>query len=252
MERRASTHGQRCDDPWARSEKKPTPSLPSLSHERGKGWHSVRPISPPPPTPTPPSTQDKLPTPYGLVRSGVAPDHADTKNVTNQFDRALADARVRFWGGVHLEAAEGCVGGGGGGATAPPASLSVPALRRLYSAVVLAHGAEGDARLAGVPGGAAAGTTGQAPSATATTPPLRNVLSARDFVLWVNGHPERAGLGLDLSKVKREGEGDGGRGLSAPPPPPPTHPPFSSKPHPRPSLLSDDRRHRGRPGQCRP
>ncbi len=155
-------------------------------------------------TPRPSSTQDKLPTPFGLVRSGVAPDHADTKNVTNQFDRVLGDERVRFWGGVRI--AEEC----GDGAAPPPSHLSVPDLRRAYSAVVLAHGAEGDARLAGIPGGAAA-----ASFSSTSTPPLRGVLSARDFVLWVNGHPERAGLGLDLSKVKRrerERERKGGLG----------------------------------------
>ena len=164
----------------------------------------------------------------------MSPDHADTKNVTHQFDRTLGDGRVRFWGGVGVAERES------GGGAPPPASasaspaLSVPDLRRLYSAVVLAHGAEGDARLGGVPGGA----RGEAAAPTTATPlsppplpppPLRNVLSARDFVLWVNGHPDRAGLVLDLSQVcvcvceKREEGRRGGRStrflLSIPHPP---------------------------------
>lgn len=137
---------------------------------------------------------DKLPTPYGLVRSGVAPDHADTKNVTNQFERTLSDARVGFWGGVRVaEEGEDDEARGGGAPSPPPPSpppITVDALRRAYHAVVLAHGAESDASLVGVPGG------------RSERAPLSGVLSARDFVLWVNGHPDRAGLGLDLSTTR--------------------------------------------------
>jgi len=45
---------------------------------------------------------DRLPTPFGLVRSGVAPDHQSTKNVTNQFGTCLADPRVQFLGNVEV------------------------------------------------------------------------------------------------------------------------------------------------------
>ena len=45
---------------------------------------------------------ERLPTPFGLVRSGVAPDHAGTKSVTNRFDGILADPRVSFLGNVAL------------------------------------------------------------------------------------------------------------------------------------------------------
>lgn len=45
---------------------------------------------------------ERLPTPFGLVRSGVAPDHAGTKSVTNRFDGILADPRVTFFGNVEL------------------------------------------------------------------------------------------------------------------------------------------------------
>ena len=45
---------------------------------------------------------ERLPTPFGLVRSGVAPDHADTKSVVNRFGAILADPRVGFLGNVTL------------------------------------------------------------------------------------------------------------------------------------------------------
>src|SRR5215470_5417283 len=45
---------------------------------------------------------DRLPTPYGLVRVGVAPDHQKIKSVTAAFDKAAANPRFRFFGGVEL------------------------------------------------------------------------------------------------------------------------------------------------------
>ncbi len=45
---------------------------------------------------------DALPTPFGLVRSGVAPDHPDVKAVQNDFSAVLMDPRVRFWGNVDV------------------------------------------------------------------------------------------------------------------------------------------------------
>lgn len=85
--------------------------------------------------------------------------------MTNQFDRLLADPRVTFAGGVD-------VGGSGGGGACAPMPLPLSAVRSCFDAVILAHGAEGDASLS-IPG---AGLTG--------------VLSARAFVLWSNGHPD--------------------------------------------------------------
>jgi len=110
---------------------------------------------------------DRLPTPFGLVRSGVAADHADTKNVTNQFTRLLGDERVRFFGNVN-------VGG----------DVSLPELQELYDAVVLTYGTEADKRL---------GITGEE---------LPGVLSAREFVWWFNGHPDCADLPVDLSRTR--------------------------------------------------
>lgn len=110
---------------------------------------------------------DKLPTPFGLVRSGVAPDHPDTKNVINQFTEIVADQRCRFLGNVTVGR-----------------DVSLQTLQELYHAVVLAYGAEGNKQLQ-IPGQNLAG-----------------VLSAREFVWWYNGHPEYADLNLDLSRIK--------------------------------------------------
>ncbi|KAL6753641.1 hypothetical protein V8C86DRAFT_2723128 [Haematococcus lacustris] len=110
---------------------------------------------------------DRLPTPFGLVRSGVAPDHQPTKNVTTQFSGVAADPRVQFFGNVTLGK-----------------DVSLQELRRLYTGVVLAYGAESDRQL-GIPGEHGQG-----------------VLSAREFVWWYNGHPDAQHLQLDLAAVR--------------------------------------------------
>ena len=99
---------------------------------------------------------DKSPVPFGLVRSGVAPDHASTKSVTNRFESVLRDPRVGFFGNAALGR-----------------DVSVDDLAPRYHAVVLAYGATGD-RTLGVPG----------------EETLRGALSARRFVSWFNGDPE--------------------------------------------------------------
>ncbi|KAG2424026.1 hypothetical protein HXX76_014850 [Chlamydomonas incerta] len=114
------------------------------------------------------SILDRLPTPFGLVRSGVAPDHQDTKNVINQFGALAGDPRVSFLGNVRVGR-----------------DVALAELRALHHAVVLAYGAESDRRL-GVPG-----EEGPGPG----------VLSAREFVWWYNGHPDARHLPIDLSKV---------------------------------------------------
>ncbi|MGH7005837.1 MAG: NAD(P)-binding protein, partial [Alphaproteobacteria bacterium] len=45
---------------------------------------------------------EKLPTPYGLIRYGVAPDHAKTKNVARNYERTALDPRVRFFGNIEV------------------------------------------------------------------------------------------------------------------------------------------------------
>lgn len=107
---------------------------------------------------------DRLPTPFGLVRGGVAPDHPETKQVQRSFAEVFADRRVSFFGDVEL-----------GG------HVSLKELRTLYDVVILALGASEDRRL-GVPGERLAGVYGSA-----------------DFVGWYNGHPDFADLAPDLS-----------------------------------------------------
>ncbi|OBH88835.1 FAD-dependent oxidoreductase [Mycobacterium sp. E2733] len=107
---------------------------------------------------------EKLPTPYGLVRAGVAPDHQDTKRVTRLFDRVTGHRRFRFY--LNVEVGR---------------HLSHADLLAHHHAVMYAVGAPDDRRLEiegmGVPG---AGT-------------------ATELVAWINGHPDFADLPVDLS-----------------------------------------------------
>lgn len=73
---------------------------------------------------------DRLPSPYGLVRYGVAADHQHTKSITRQFERLFSDPRVRFAGNIEI------------GPDLDPADL-----RSAYDAVVLASGLAGDRAL---------------------------------------------------------------------------------------------------------
>ncbi|XP_034700723.1 NADPH:adrenodoxin oxidoreductase, mitochondrial isoform X1 [Vitis riparia] len=109
---------------------------------------------------------DRLPTPFGLVRSGVAPDHPETKIVVNQFSRVAQNDRCSFIGNVTLGS-----------------SISLSELRELYHVVVLAYGAESD-RVLGIPGEDFAG-----------------IHSAREFVWWYNGHPDCKNLDPDLKST---------------------------------------------------
>ncbi|ADV68039.1 FAD-dependent oxidoreductase [Deinococcus maricopensis] len=100
---------------------------------------------------------DRLPTPYGLVRYGVAPDHLKIKSVVSGFEKTLNDPRVRFLG--HVEFGR---------------DLTAEDLQQHYDATVYAVGASSDRRL-GIPG-----------------EDLRGSLSATEFVAWYNGHPDAA------------------------------------------------------------
>ena len=109
---------------------------------------------------------DRLPTPFGLVRAGVAPDHQGTKAVVRQFDRLLAQPDLRFAGNLEIGR-----------------DLSWDELIAAYDAVVVATGMVVDRRL-GIPG-----------------EELPHVWGSWRFVGWLNGHPDfRAGP--DLSAVK--------------------------------------------------
>lgn len=107
---------------------------------------------------------DRLPTPWGLVRSGVAPDHQNTKGVIDQFAWTAADSRVR----LHLHTEIGT-------------DITHVDLAALHHAVVYATGAP-HSRSLGIAGEDLPGSMG-----------------AAEFVAWYNGHPEFAGLEVNLS-----------------------------------------------------
>lgn len=102
---------------------------------------------------------DRLPTPYGLIRFGVAPDHQTTKNVSNSFERTAARDEVCFLGNVEIGR-----------------DVSLDELRGLYDAVILAVGAGAD-RALGIPG-----------------EDKRGVIGSAAFVGWYNAHPDLRGL----------------------------------------------------------
>lgn len=107
---------------------------------------------------------DRLPTPYGLVRGGVAPDHQKIKSVIAVYDRVASDPRLRFFGNVKLGT-----------------DVTVDDLRARYDQVIYAVGCESDRRM-GIPG-----------------EDLPGSFSATDFVGWYNGHPDHRGHQFDLS-----------------------------------------------------
>jgi ferredoxin--NADP+ reductase len=107
---------------------------------------------------------DRLPTPYGLVRYGVAPDHTSIKSIARYLQRVLEHPAVRFLGGVELGV-----------------DLTREDLLACYDAVIYATGAMLDRHL-GIPG-----------------EDLPGSVAATDFVNWYCGHPDTAGLEVDLS-----------------------------------------------------
>ncbi|GAA0449563.1 pyridine nucleotide-disulfide oxidoreductase [Paractinoplanes deccanensis] len=98
---------------------------------------------------------DKLPTPYGLIRYGVAPDHPRIKEIINALHRVMDNPRIRFIGNVAY------------GVDVKPEEMS-----RFYDATIIATGAEKDREL-DIPGIDKQGSFG-----------------AADFASWYNGHPD--------------------------------------------------------------
>jgi ferredoxin--NADP+ reductase len=107
---------------------------------------------------------ERLPTPWGLVRLGVAPDHPKLKTVSRTFERIALKPGFRFFGNVEIGR-----------------DLSHADLELLYDAVVYAVGSQTDRRL-GIPG-----------------EDLRGSWSATEFVAWYNGHPDFQELSFDLN-----------------------------------------------------
>ena len=106
---------------------------------------------------------DRLPTPFGLVRYGVAPDHPKIKNVTAIYDKLAKHPSFRFYGNVEYGT-----------------DLGRDDLARLYHQAVFATGAPSDRRL-GIPGEDLPGSH-----------------PATEFVAWFNGHPDFADHVFDL------------------------------------------------------
>ncbi|MHB1469145.1 MAG: FAD-dependent oxidoreductase [Solirubrobacteraceae bacterium] len=107
---------------------------------------------------------ERLPTPWGLVRSGVAPDHPKIKSVTRVYEKTAASERFRYYGNVELGR-----------------DLNVDDLRDHYHAIVYATGSPGDRPL-GIPG-----------------EDLPGSWPATSLVGWYNGHPDQRDLEFDLS-----------------------------------------------------
>lgn len=107
---------------------------------------------------------DRLPTPYGLVRGGVAPDHQKIKEVTRAYERTARDPRFRFYGNVEFGK-----------------DLTHADIRARYNAVIYAVGAQTDRRL-GIPGEDLPGSH-----------------AATEFVAWYNAHPDYRDRMFDLS-----------------------------------------------------
>ena len=117
---------------------------------------------------------EMLPTPWGLVRSGVAPDHPKIKSISAQFEKTALDPRFRFFGnivvGEHVQADE---------------------LAERYDAVIYAVGAQSDRSL-GIPGEELPGS-----------------VPAVDFVGWYNAHPHFEEMAPDLSTGRAVVVGNG-------------------------------------------
>ncbi len=107
---------------------------------------------------------ERLPTPWGLLRGGVAPDHQEIKRLEDTFDRQTLQRGCRFLGNVEVGV-----------------DVSHAELMRHYTAVVYATGAQTDKSL---------GILGE---------DLPGSWAATEFVAWYNGHPDYRGLEFDLS-----------------------------------------------------
>ncbi len=102
---------------------------------------------------------DRLPVPFGLIRTGVAPDHQSIKAVSRRYEAVALSDNVRFVGNVTVGT-----------------DVSIDELQQLYDAVILATGAPNDRRL-GIEGD-----------------DLPGVIGSAAFVGWYNGHPDHSDL----------------------------------------------------------
>jgi ferredoxin--NADP+ reductase len=117
---------------------------------------------------------ERLPTPWGLLRGGVAPDHQEIKRLEDTFDRQTLQRGCRFLGNVEVGV-----------------DISHSELMGHYTAVIYAIGAQTDKSL-GIPG-----------------EDLPGSWAATEFVAWYNGHPDYRGLEFDLSAQRAVVIGNG-------------------------------------------
>jgi ferredoxin--NADP+ reductase len=117
---------------------------------------------------------DRLPTPYGLVRGGVAPDHPKIKSVIRVYEKTAAKPGFRFFGNVDVGR-----------------DIAAGDLEERYHVVIYAYGAETDRHL-GIPGEDLPGSH-----------------PATAFVGWYNGHPDYADMEFDLSHERAVVIGNG-------------------------------------------
>jgi len=117
---------------------------------------------------------EMLPTPWGLVRSGVAPDHPKIKSVSKTFEKTAEDPRFRFFGNIRIGQ-----------------QVSAPELADRYDAVIYAVGAQSD-RALDIPGEQLIGS-----------------VAAVDLVGWYNGHPTFEQMAPDLSGSRAVVVGNG-------------------------------------------
>jgi ferredoxin--NADP+ reductase len=117
---------------------------------------------------------ERLPTPWGLLRAGVAPDHQEIKRLDETFDRQTLGRGCRFFGNVEVGV-----------------DLTHEELMRHYTAVIYATGAQTDKSL-GIPG-----------------EDLPGSWPATEFVAWYNGHPDYRELEFDLSSRRAVVIGNG-------------------------------------------
>lgn len=125
---------------------------------------------------------ERLPTPYGLVRYGVAPDHPEVKNVEHDFASLFVSSNndhnnnqlctLSYVGNVNVGT-----------------DISLTSLSSLYDIVILAYGCQESDKQLGIPG----------------EDTLCGVLSAREFVAWYNGHPEFGHVGAIVKQCLWKG-----------------------------------------------
>ena len=107
---------------------------------------------------------DRLPTPFGLIRGGVAPDHQTTKKISVAYTKTAKKKQINFFGNIEIGK-----------------DVSIEELREIYDVVVIAIGSEIDNKL------------------EINGSNLKGVYGSAEFVGWYNGHPDYVNLEPNLN-----------------------------------------------------